>query len=72
MSLILKGEKGLVFFFALEKRWKVFFCWHFPPSHFPTNDPSSQTSILISVARVLSCLHEQRGLLLAWIQLEVE
>lgn len=63
-SLILRRERaGLVFPLALEKPWKVFFCWHFPPPHFPTNDPSSQTSALISVARVLSCLLRQKGAL---------
>lgn len=63
-SLILRGERaGLVFPRALEKPWKVLFCWHFPPPHFPTNDPSSQTSALISVARALSCLLRQKGAL---------
>lgn len=64
-----------------RKHWFIFpscfgktfpnvFLLAFPSPHFPTNDFSPQTSVVISVARVLSCLFRQRGLLLARIQLE--
>lgn len=59
-----KRRKGWFGFpLALEKHWKVFFCWQCPPSYFPTKKPPALTSVVIAVARVLSCLLRQKGAL---------
>ena len=50
-----KRRKGWFGFpLALEKHWKVFLLAF-------TNDPGPQTSVVISVARVCSCLFRQKG-----------
>lgn len=67
-------EKRLVWFSVLlwKSTGKCFFCWHFPLPTSPQTTPVPRPLLSFQLPGCAHAYSGRRGLLLAWIQLEVK